>query len=169
MTHVREHRSILAAAEKRLLIFIAARLPRAIKSDHLTALALASMALAGAAFAAGRRGPSGVLEGDHSAAVDLRGRERAGELVALEGDAAGDAVMDDDGLGPEGVATDRIERAERAKRSGSVGTELNPCAHLLGEMKAFEDFTSHPLPRERNGRGQSADAAACDERLPLHG
>src|SRR4029434_2201269 len=53
-THVREHRSILAAAEKRLLIFIAARLPCAINSDHLTALALAGMALAGGAFAAAR-------------------------------------------------------------------------------------------------------------------
>jgi hypothetical protein len=47
MTHVREHRSILAAAEKRLLIFIAERLPRSINSDHLTSLALAGMALAG--------------------------------------------------------------------------------------------------------------------------
>jgi archaetidylinositol phosphate synthase len=54
MTHVREHRSILAASEKRLLIFIAERLPRFINSDHLTSLALASMALAGAAFAAAR-------------------------------------------------------------------------------------------------------------------
>jgi archaetidylinositol phosphate synthase len=52
--HVREHRSILAAAEKRLLIFIAERLPRAINSDHLTSLALAAMGLAGAAFAAAR-------------------------------------------------------------------------------------------------------------------
>jgi phosphatidylglycerophosphate synthase len=52
MTHVREHRSILAAAEKRLLVFIAERLPPFINSDHLTALALAAMAMAGAAFAA---------------------------------------------------------------------------------------------------------------------
>ena len=54
MTHVREHRSILASGEKRLLIFIAERLPRAINSDHLTSLALAAMGLAGAAFAAAR-------------------------------------------------------------------------------------------------------------------
>jgi phosphatidylglycerophosphate synthase len=52
MTHVREHRSILAAAEKRLLVFIAERLPRSINSDHLTALALAAIGMAGAAFAA---------------------------------------------------------------------------------------------------------------------
>jgi archaetidylinositol phosphate synthase len=54
MSHVREHRSLLAAPEKRLLIFIARRLPRAINSDHLTALALLAMGIAGAAFAASR-------------------------------------------------------------------------------------------------------------------
>ncbi len=52
--HVREHRSILAAAEKRLLIRIAQRLPAWLHSDHLTALALAAMALAGAAYALSR-------------------------------------------------------------------------------------------------------------------
>jgi archaetidylinositol phosphate synthase len=52
--HVRDHRSVLAAAEKRLLIRIAQRLPLAINSDHLTALALAAMALAGAGFALAR-------------------------------------------------------------------------------------------------------------------
>ena len=54
MSHVRQHRSILAAPEKRLLVFIAQRLPRAINSDHLTALARAAMAMAGWAFAAAR-------------------------------------------------------------------------------------------------------------------
>jgi archaetidylinositol phosphate synthase len=49
--HVREHHSILAAAEKRLLIRIAHRLPAFIHSDHLTGLALAAMALAGVGFA----------------------------------------------------------------------------------------------------------------------
>jgi len=52
--HKRDHRSVLAAAEKQLLIFIAQRIPRAIHSDHLTSLALAAMALAGGAFAAAR-------------------------------------------------------------------------------------------------------------------
>ena len=54
MSHVRDHRSILAAPEKRLLVFIAQRLPRSINSDHLTTLALVAMASAGAAFAAAR-------------------------------------------------------------------------------------------------------------------
>ena len=52
--HKRDHRSVLAAAEKQLLIFIAQRIPPAIHSDHLTSLALAAMALAGGAFAAAR-------------------------------------------------------------------------------------------------------------------
>jgi archaetidylinositol phosphate synthase len=51
-THVREHRSVLASAEKRLLIWIAKRLPKWITSDQLSALGLGSMAAAGAAFVA---------------------------------------------------------------------------------------------------------------------
>jgi phosphatidylglycerophosphate synthase len=51
MDHIREHRSVLAAAEKRLLIAIARRLPLGINSDHLTLLALVSMIAAGGAFA----------------------------------------------------------------------------------------------------------------------
>ncbi len=49
-THVRLHTSLLAASEKRLLIWIAERLPRWIHSDHLSTLGLTSMAGAGAAF-----------------------------------------------------------------------------------------------------------------------
>ena len=52
--HIREHGSILAAAEKRLLVAMARRLPASIHSDHLTVLALLAMALAGVAFALAR-------------------------------------------------------------------------------------------------------------------
>jgi len=52
--HVREHRSLLAAAEKRLLIYIAQRLPERVHSDHLTGLAIAAMAVAGAGYALAR-------------------------------------------------------------------------------------------------------------------
>ena len=48
--HVRNHTSVLAAAEKRALIWMAERLPRRINSDHLSALGLASMGGAGLAF-----------------------------------------------------------------------------------------------------------------------
>lgn len=49
-THVRQNGSVLAAAEKRALIWMARRLPRWIHSDHLSGLGLASMAGAGLSF-----------------------------------------------------------------------------------------------------------------------
>ena len=56
-THVRHHTSVLAATEKRALVWIAERLPRSINSDHLSALGLASMAGAGLAFWYGQSNP----------------------------------------------------------------------------------------------------------------
>src|SRR4051812_48516937 len=50
-THTREHRSLLAAPERRLLTWIAGRLPPWIGSDHLTIVGLLSMPAAGLAFA----------------------------------------------------------------------------------------------------------------------
>jgi phosphatidylglycerophosphate synthase len=49
-THIRQHTSLLAPAERRLLIWIAGRLPSWINSDHLSALGLASMGAAGLSF-----------------------------------------------------------------------------------------------------------------------
>lgn len=49
-THVRQHSSVLASAERHLLLSIASRLPRWITSDHLSALGLLAMAGAGASF-----------------------------------------------------------------------------------------------------------------------
>jgi len=51
-THVREHTSLLAAAEKRVLIWLAERMPSWVTSDRLTALGLLSMIGTGLAFAA---------------------------------------------------------------------------------------------------------------------
>lgn len=51
-SHIRLHQSLLAAAEKRLLISIASRLPHRITSDHLSALGLGSMFAAGLSLAA---------------------------------------------------------------------------------------------------------------------
>jgi archaetidylinositol phosphate synthase len=51
MDHIREHRSVLASAEKRLLVSIAGRLPAWVTSDALTLLGLASMPAAACAFA----------------------------------------------------------------------------------------------------------------------
>jgi archaetidylinositol phosphate synthase len=56
--HRRDNRSVLADAEKRLLIRIARVLPPWIHSDHLSALALVSMCGVGAGFAAMRSAPN---------------------------------------------------------------------------------------------------------------
>jgi len=50
--HIRKHNSLLAAAEKRALIWMAERLPRQVNSDHLSSLGLVSMLGAGLSFAA---------------------------------------------------------------------------------------------------------------------
>jgi archaetidylinositol phosphate synthase len=52
--HVREHTSVLAAAEKRLLVAMARKMPGSIGSDHLTALGALAMVATAAAFAAAR-------------------------------------------------------------------------------------------------------------------
>jgi len=46
----RAHTSLLAAAEKRTLIWIAQRLPGWVNSDHLTGLGFVSLILAGASY-----------------------------------------------------------------------------------------------------------------------
>jgi len=50
-THIRDHRSLLAKPERRLLEWMAFRLPPWVGSDHLTLLGLVSMPAAGLAFA----------------------------------------------------------------------------------------------------------------------
>ena len=55
--HARQNDSALASLEKRLLVWIAERLPALIGSDHLTLLGLVSMLAVGAAFAASARDP----------------------------------------------------------------------------------------------------------------
>ena len=48
--HVRLHRSLTAAAEKRALVWMAERMPARVNSDHLSALGFLSMAGVGASF-----------------------------------------------------------------------------------------------------------------------
>ena len=47
----REHRSLTAVAEKRLLVWLAERMPRWLNSDHLTVLGLLGNALGGLGYA----------------------------------------------------------------------------------------------------------------------
>jgi phosphatidylglycerophosphate synthase len=55
--HYRENLSVLAGSEKRALIWIARHLPNGVSADHLSALGLIAMALAGLSFAAYRLSP----------------------------------------------------------------------------------------------------------------
>ena len=55
--HTRDNSSVTADLERRLLIWIARRLPDSVNSDHLSALGLASMAAAGLSFATFRATP----------------------------------------------------------------------------------------------------------------
>jgi archaetidylinositol phosphate synthase len=52
---VREHKAITANAEKRLLVWMAERLPRAINSDHLTFTGVAALLLVGICYWTGGR------------------------------------------------------------------------------------------------------------------
>ncbi|HEY2824674.1 MAG TPA: CDP-alcohol phosphatidyltransferase family protein [Gemmatimonadales bacterium] len=56
-TAKRELTFLLAEPERRLLRWLAVRIPSAVTSDHLTALGLAGAALTGLAYALSRRGP----------------------------------------------------------------------------------------------------------------
>lgn len=57
----RAHLSFLAVAEKRCLVWIAARLPRWVSSDQLTALSLLAMLGAGLSYWYSRTNPAGLL------------------------------------------------------------------------------------------------------------
>ena len=52
---VRVHNALTARLEKRLLLWMAVRMPKAISPDHLTALGFASQILAGGAYALSSR------------------------------------------------------------------------------------------------------------------
>jgi phosphatidylglycerophosphate synthase len=83
--HIREHGSLLAVPERRLLIWIARRLPPAVDSDHLTLLALASMGLAGAAFAASRVAPASLWLVVVALALNWFGDSLDGTLARVRG------------------------------------------------------------------------------------
>jgi archaetidylinositol phosphate synthase len=55
--HTRDNRGLLAAAEKRTLLWLAHRLPAWVHSDHLSGLGLLGMLAVGAAFAAAGEHP----------------------------------------------------------------------------------------------------------------
>jgi archaetidylinositol phosphate synthase len=66
MAHVfvearRSYTGLLTGIERRVLIWLAERMPRSVNSDHLTVLALVSMLFVGVAFAISSRFPSALV------------------------------------------------------------------------------------------------------------
>jgi archaetidylinositol phosphate synthase len=79
----RIHGSLLAAAEKRLLIRIAARLPRWMSSDHLTALGAIAMVGAGLCYAVARRWPGALVLAVVMLAINWFGDSLDGTLARV--------------------------------------------------------------------------------------
>ena len=83
--HVRQHASLLAAAEKRLLEDLARRMPPKITPDHLTLAGLASMIAAGVGFAAVRLTPWSAVAVIVALAVNWVGDSLDGTLARVRG------------------------------------------------------------------------------------
>jgi archaetidylinositol phosphate synthase len=81
--HVRMNASFTAAAEKRLLTWIALRLPPRVTSDALSALGLAAMFAAGASFAALRWTPSAAVAIVASLALNWLGDSLDGTVARV--------------------------------------------------------------------------------------
>src|SRR4051812_20853425 len=79
----RVHHSLLAAAEKRLLIRLARAMPGAINSDHLTALGAVAMAGAGACYAAAAWWPPALFGAVLCLAVNWFGDSLDGTLARV--------------------------------------------------------------------------------------
>jgi phosphatidylglycerophosphate synthase len=81
--HVRVHGSVLAAVERRVLVWLAHRMPPGVSSDHLSALSLAALAGAGLSFAAFRWTPWAALGVIVSLAANWFGDSLDGTLARV--------------------------------------------------------------------------------------
>jgi len=79
----RIQQNLTAAAEKRVLIWLAYRLPRWLNSDHLTALGAAGMFLAGLCYALARWTPYALLGANFFLAVNWFGDSLDGTLARV--------------------------------------------------------------------------------------
>jgi archaetidylinositol phosphate synthase len=76
---------VLAPIEKRTLVWLAARMPAPVNSDHLTALALAAMILAGGAYWLASVSPIGLLLVIVCLAINWFGDSLDGTLARVRG------------------------------------------------------------------------------------
>jgi phosphatidylglycerophosphate synthase len=79
----RVHTSVLAAAEKRCLIWIASRLPGWVNSDHLTTLGAVAMAGAGVCYWIGPESPAAMLTAIVMLALNWFGDSLDGTLARV--------------------------------------------------------------------------------------
>jgi len=79
----RSQTSLLAPLEKRALLWQAARLPRWVHSDHLTALGLAAMLLAGLSYWLARASDTGLLLASFFLAINWFGDSLDGTLARV--------------------------------------------------------------------------------------
>lgn len=79
----RIHGSLLAAAEKRLLVTMAGRMPRWVNSDHLTALGALAMVAAGVCYAMAPRWPGALIGAVVMLAVNWFGDSLDGTLARV--------------------------------------------------------------------------------------
>ena len=82
-THVRLNRSLLARAERRVLVWTAERLPARVHSDHLTALSVVGTAIASTAFALSRLFPIALLGVAVGLAINWFGDSLDGTLARV--------------------------------------------------------------------------------------
>jgi archaetidylinositol phosphate synthase len=75
----------LVGLERRCLIWLAERLPRAVNSDHLTALALGAMALTGVSYAVARDRPVGLFVAIVGLTLNWFGDSLDGTLARVRG------------------------------------------------------------------------------------
>jgi phosphatidylglycerophosphate synthase len=80
---LRLQESFTAAAERRTLAWLAARLPARVNSDHLTLLGFAAMFLAGASYALARTNRAGLLLATFFLALNWFGDSLDGTLARL--------------------------------------------------------------------------------------
>ncbi len=84
-THIREQRSLLAAGEKRALIWLAERMPRFVNSDHLTLIGFLGILLTGAAFWAAAWEPRALFLVVAGLAINWFGDSLDGTLARVRG------------------------------------------------------------------------------------
>src|SRR2546427_7884219 len=81
----RELTFLLAGVERRILVRLAARVPRSIRSNHLTALGTIAAAGAGAAYARSRSGPAWLWVASLMLAINWLGDSLDGTLARVRG------------------------------------------------------------------------------------